>query len=71
MSEVVRELIKRSVNLPEILDYYTHRFTCGNCGCRQQAYVLKGRSLKELGSDCEGCGCYVRFTTFSPDWSDK
>jgi transcription elongation factor Elf1 len=71
LSEVVRETVKRSIEIGEYISYYAHEFTCGNCGSRDHAYVLKGRGLAGLGAECKRCGCYNRFQTFASNWSDK
>lgn len=70
MSEVVREVIKRNIEVGEYVSYYCHSFSCGNCGCHQHVYVLKGRSLKGLDTDCERCGCMVKFSPFSSAFDD-
>lgn len=70
MSEVVREVIKRSLEVSEYSTYYTHEFSCGNCGRRQHCYVLKGRSLKGLDIGCTNCGCNVRLAPFHQVYSE-
>lgn len=72
MSEVVREVIKRSLDhIEEYGHYYPHDATCGNCGDRQHAYILKGRSLKGLDIECGKCGCIIRLLPFGANWSEK
>lgn len=66
MSEEVREVIKDELILDDYSHYYSHAETCGNCGHRNHAYVLKGRPVKGLGVDCLKCGCRVSFTPAFP-----
>jgi hypothetical protein len=64
MSEVVRELIKRSLDTADYTHYYSHDFCCDNCGQYQHIYILKGRELTGLSVDCSKCGCDTRFRKY-------
>jgi hypothetical protein len=68
MSEVEVPTIKRSLDLEDYSRYYSHEFSCGTCGRRDHAYVIKGRPLTGLGADCRACGCYNKFSTASPSY---